>query len=103
MERELETFVDLKGFEEKYEINTVFPHEIRNKNTNKILSEFWRGGYIAVNLNCKKHYKHRLIALQFIPNPENLLLIDHINHNRTDNRIENLRWCSTIENNRHVK
>ena len=97
----METFVDLKGFEEKYEINTVFHYEIRNQKTNKLLSENLQNGYIRVNLNCIKYQKHRLIALQFIQNPEKLDYVDHINHIRSDNRIQNLRWVSSKENSRN--
>ena len=48
---------------------------------------------------CKFYLIHRLIALQFIPNPDNLPYVDHINGIRTDNRVENLRWVSGIQNN----
>ena len=44
---------------------------------------------------------HRLIALSFIPNPDNKPFIDHINRDRKDNRIENLRWATRIENSRN--
>jgi hypothetical protein len=64
-----------------------------------------RYGYYVVDLykDGKKYTKrvHRLIAKTFIPNPHNLPHIDHINHNRQDNRIENLRWVSRKDNNRN--
>jgi hypothetical protein len=43
-------------------------------------------------------YIHRLVALAFIPNHENKRVVDHINRNRTDNRVENLRWVTHSEN-----
>lgn len=42
---------------------------------------------------------HQLVALAFIPNPENLPIIDHINGIRNDNRVENLRWFTVKLNN----
>ena len=82
-----------------YEINVVYPHQIRKKSNNHIMKECVNGGgYVIITLNNKSHLKHRIIALQFIPNPDNLPQIDHINHNKTDNRIENLRWVSHLQN-----
>jgi hypothetical protein len=45
-----------------------------------------------------------LICIQFIPNPQNLPEVDHINGIRNDNRLQNLRWCSKSTNdfNRHI-
>ena len=85
-----------------YEININYPHQIRRKKNKRIVSESVdkTTGYIRTILNNKKYYKHRIIGFQFIENddPENKIQIDHINHIKTDNRIENLRWCSISEN-----
>lgn len=59
-------------------------------------------GYPVVTL-CKESktrtFKiHRLVAFAFIPNPDNLPQIDHINNKKYDNRPENLRWCTTKQN-----
>ena len=95
-------FVDLIDFENDYEIKTTYPYEIRNKRTGKIIKESIKGdGYYQVHLNRVAYSKHRLIAKQFVPNPENLPCVDHINHQRNDNHISNLRWVSLSENNKN--
>ena len=56
-------------------------------------------GYLIFHYKSKTYKLHRVVAELFVPNPENKKYIDHINTVRTDNRAENLRWCTQKENN----
>jgi len=57
--------------------------------------------FVSLSNKTKRHNLkiHRLIAIHYIPNPLNKSQVDHINRERGDNRIENLRWVSSGENN----
>ena len=95
-------FIEIVGYP-NYAVNIL--GEVKNVLSGSILKPYIRVGYLCVGLctNKKKtdHYIHRLIALHFIPNPENKPCVDHINRIRTDNRIENLRWETNAENNQN--
>ena len=85
-----------------YEICTEYPHTIRRKSDGRVVTESVnKCGYVTVTLNGYNKKKHRIIALQFIPNddPVNKICVDHINKERDDNRIENLRWVTPRQNN----
>ena len=83
-----------------YEIFTEYPYQIRKKSNKRIVKEsIMPTGYIQCNLNRKTYYKHRIIAEQFIPNPDpNKNQVDHIDRNPLNNNILNLRWVSHSEN-----
>ena len=96
---------DIIGYENQYEINEK--GEVRNKKTKKILSiSKSTNGYLKVHLYknnmLKNCYIHRLIAEMFIPNPHNYLCVNHKDGNKTNNKIDNLEWCSYSMNNKHA-
>ena len=98
----MEIWKSIKGFDGEYIISSK--GKIWSKTSQKLLKPSVKAnGYYGVTLvkNKKLFYYsvHRLVADSFIENTENKPCVDHINGNRLDNSVENLRWCTYKENN----
>ena len=94
---------DYEGLYEVSNLGRIKRLENDKNRKEKILKPYKNKlGYLCINLyrdnKVKQMYVHRLVAIAFIPNPENKPCIDHINTIRNDNRIENLRWVTYKEN-----
>lgn len=82
--------------------------QIKNIKTGHILKQFLRpnDGYLQVSLwnngKRKSFPIHRLVALNFLTTIDNKYYINHKNGIKTDNRVENLEWCSPSKNNYHA-
>ena len=91
--------IPIKGYE-NYKIDRL--GNVYNSKGHLLKQHITNNGYVRVTL-CKhqkhKHFSvHRLVAQAFIPNPNNLPQVNHIDYNKTNNRVENLEWCSPIQN-----
>lgn len=106
----MELFDNLKNYEGYYMINRLGQIKtLKRKGTDeRILKDcVCKNGYKAVSL-CKNGVQktktiHRLLAIQYLDNNENKRCIDHIDRNRLNNNLENLRWATYSENNFNVK
>lgn len=60
-------------------------------------------GYLQVKISAKSYKVHRLVAQTFIPNPQNLPEVDHIDRDKSNNSVQNLRWCDHVTNCRNTE
>lgn len=103
----------IKGYEGIYEVNELGQVrsvdrrvELQNGGTRKLNGKelklkMNKGGYVIVQLRkngiAKTLGVHRLVAEAFLPNPNDLPQVHHINHDRKDNRVQNLAWVTIAE------
>ena len=109
-----EEWRDIPGYEGLYQVSNLG----RVKSLEKIDARGWHRkekilvqidnmhGYYQLmlykNKNKKKISVHRLVALAFIPNPNNYPCVNHKDENPSNNCIENLEWCDDFENRTHA-
>ena len=98
-----EEWRDIKGYEGKYQVSSLGRvKSLKDSHGNyreKILSPKPKGkDYLGIQLckngKYKPFYIHRLVALHFIPNPNNYKEVNHIDENKTNNCVTNLEWCT---------
>lgn len=93
----IEKWVTIRGYE-NYQVSTLG----NVKRGTKFIKPFVKVNYMYVGL-CKngiqKHFRlHRLVAEAFIPNPNNLPCINHKDEDKSNNRVDNLEWCTDSYN-----
>lgn len=95
-------WLPLKGYENDYAIYNCYPYPIKKVSNDKIISESinTKSGYVQIALNGQCKQKHIIVAKQFIRNvdPKNKPIVDHIDRNRANYNVSNLRWVSQKEN-----
>lgn len=96
---------DIKGYEGQYAITDN--GEVWSYKRKNFMKPYKQNGYLLVRLfkdgNYKNYRIHRLVAEAYLPNPNNLPEVHHINGIRNDNRVDNLNWVSKEDNLRLIK
>ena len=97
----LEEYAIIKG-KENYAISNT--GKVLNIKSQKLMKQNNdKGGYMRTHLQTNQFSVHRLMAISFLDNPLNKPIVDHIDGNRVNNIITNLRWATIQENNINAK
>lgn len=101
----VEIWKDVAGYEGLYQVSSYGRVKSLPKPgsvTEQILRPFTQDGYLRYTLRKgnvgKKFLAHQLVARTFIPNPLNKRYVDHIDTDKTNNHVDNLRWATRREN-----
>jgi len=113
-----EIWLPIKGFEDYYEVSNLGRFRskdrvlirstgVQQKCKGKILkNNYYTNGYVQLILYVEKQrfnfIAHRVVADHFIPNPDNLPIINHLDLIKWNNRVVNLEWCTKSENGLHA-
>ena len=96
-----EIWKDIKDYEGIYQVSNF--GRVKRVETDRILKGYKRtDGYLGLRLSKNKivynELIHRLVAQAFIPNPENKPQVNHIDEDKTNNKLSNLEWSTAKEN-----